>query len=246
MSIATPIARPLLVFGHRGAAGHAPENTLASMRWALEAGVDGIEFDVRQLGQALIVLHDDDLARTTSGSGHYKAMRLADLRALDAGGGERVPLLEEVLALAAGHVDINVEVKEAGIADAVIDALAATQPALAPERVLLSSFDAATTARLAARRGGMRLGLLYEGDFDAALARAVTLGAWSMHLPFKALDAARIAAVHAAGLRALVYTVNTPSDIARCHAAGVDGVFSDFPDRVIAFNRALGAAERAP
>ncbi len=136
--------------------------------------------------------------------------------------------------------------KEAGIADAVIDALAAARPALAPERVLLSSFDEATTARLAERRGAMRLGMLYEGGFDAARARAVTLGAWSMHLPLADLDDARVAAVHAAGLRALVYMVNAPADIARCHAAGVDGVFSDFPDRVIAFNRALGTAGAGP
>lgn len=233
--------RPLIVFGHRGAAGHAPENTLRAIRLALDFGVDGIEVDVRQVDDTLIVLHDDTLARTTSGSGHYKAMRLADLRALNAGGGERIPLLAEVLATVAGRADLNVEVKEAGLAETVVAALAAGVPPAEHVRLLISSFDDATTAELARLRGAMRLGVLYEGAFDVALARAIALGAWSLNLPLAQVTPDAIGAAHAAGLRALVYTVNRQEDIARCHAAGVDGVFSDYPDRVIAFNRALAA-----
>ncbi len=229
----------MIVFGHRGAAGHAPENTLRAIRLALDFGVDGIEVDVRQVDDALIVLHDDTLARTTSGSGHYKAMRLPDLRALDAGDGERIPLLTEVLTLVLGRADLNVEVKEAGLAATLLAALHDQVPQIAHGRLLLSSFDVATTAELAAGRGAMRLGILYDGPFEVALARAVVLAAWSLNLPLAHVTPATIAATHAAGLRALVYTVNHEADIERCRAAGVDGVFSDYPDRVVAFNRAL-------
>lgn len=224
--------------GHRGAAGHAPENTLASVAHALSLGVDGIEFDVRLLDGRLIVLHDETLERTTNGTGHYKSISFEALRALDAGGGERVPVLEEVLALVAGRCELNVEIKEAGIAVPVTEALerATRDDPSRRARLLLSSFDTATTQALGERRGDMRLGVLYEGAFEDALARARALGAWSLHLPRSHVSGARVERAHDAGLVVLVYTVNEPADILRCAEARVDGVFSDYPDRVIAFN----------
>lgn len=239
MQIHSQAARPLFVFGHRGAAGHAPENTLAAIRMALDFGADGVEFDVRLAAGALIVLHDESLDRTTSGSGHYKSMTLPDLRALDAGAGERIPLLGEVIDLVGERADLNVEIKEAGIANVVIDFLLARLAPTSRPKILLSSFDESTTRQLAARRGAMRLGVLYHGDFAPALARARDLNAWSIHLPLKQVSGAVVAAAHAADLRAYVYTVNELADIERCAAANVDGVFSDYPDGVIAFNRRI-------
>lgn len=229
----------MLVIGHRGAAGHRPENTLASLRHALTLGVDAVEIDVQMLDAALIVLHDDTLERTTNGHGHFKAMSLAALRALDAGQGERVPLLEEVIALTRGQVGLHVEVKEAGIAAEVVDfmqAATADLPDWRP-RVRLSSFDVATSAVLAEQRGAMGFGLLYEEDFESALARARRLGAQSLHMPLRALNESAVQRAHGQGLAVYVYTVNTSEDIARCRAANVDGVFSDYPDRVIAAQR---------
>ncbi len=229
----------MLVFGHRGAAGHCPENTLASVRHALALGVDAVEIDVRLLDDALIVLHDPTLDRTTNGHGSYKTMSLAALRALDAGQGELVPLLEEVIALTLGRVMLNIEVKEAGIAAQVIErTLVATSARPAwREHMLLSSFDVETSAVLARLHGPMRLGLLYEEDFPAALARAMTLGADALHMALEHLNAADVARAHAQGIVVYVYTVNDAPAIARCRAAGVDGVFSDYPDRVIAARR---------
>lgn len=224
------------VYGHRGAAGHRPENTLAGVRHALALGVDGVEIDVCLLDDALIVLHDDTLDRTTNGGGHYKSWQLAALRALDAGGGERIPLLEEVIALTIDRVELNIEVKEAGIAELVIArTLAATAAAPAwRSRILLSSFDVATSAVLARLRGAMRFGLLYEQPFEAALLRALTLKAQSLHMSLAHLDAAHVARAHDQGLAVYVYTVNDAAAISCCQAAAVDGVFSDYPDRVLA------------
>lgn len=224
------------IFGHRGAAGHRPENTLASVRHAIALGVDAVEIDVCLLDDALIVLHDDTLERTTNGHGSYKSWSLAALRALDAGQGERIPLLEEVIAATVGRVGLNIEVKEAGIAELVVArTLAAT--ATAPDwrrRILLSSFDVATSAVLAALRGPMAFGLLYEEPFESALARALALRASSLHMSLGGLDDTDVARAQANGLEVYVYTVNDDAAIARCRAAGVDGVFSDYPDRVIA------------
>ena len=224
----------MLVIGHRGAAGHAPENTLASVRHAIACGVDAVEIDVCLLEDALIVLHDDTLDRTTNGHGPYKDMRLVELRALDAGQGERIPLLEEVIALTCGRIGLNIEVKEAGIAAQVVTAaLVATAAHRAwRAQILLSSFDIATSAALADLRGTMALGLLYEEAFDAALARALTLGARSLHMSLATLNARDVARARARGLQVYVYTVNDDEALARCRAARVDGVFSDYPDRI--------------
>ena len=231
------------VIGHRGAAGHAPENTLRSIRLAIDCGVDAVEIDVRMLDGVLFVLHDQLLERTTSGSGDYKAISLKRLRELDAGLGERVPLLEEVVELIGGRIGLNVEVKEAGIAREVVDCLNQLTRGKPDwrDQLLLSSFDSATTAELSRLRGTMRFGLLYDGPFAPALARALALGAQSLHMPLSAIVVADVAAAHAAGLDVYVYTVNQPQDIRRCADAGVDGVFSDFPDRVIAYNREQAA-----
>ena len=230
----------MLVIGHRGAAGHRPENTLASLRYALTLGVDAVEIDVQMLDGALIVLHDDTLERTTNGHGHFKAMAIDALRTLDAGAGERVPLLEEVIALTRGRIGLNIEVKEAGIAGQVIDyVLAATADLPAwRARILFSSFDVETSAELARLRGIMGFGLLYEEAFEPALARALSLGAKSLHMSLDTLDSTVVARARKQGLEVYVYTVNSHEDIARCRAAGVDGVFSDYPERVIATQRA--------
>lgn len=238
----------MLVIGHRGAAGPVDENTVASMHHAVACGVDGIEFDVRLLDGALIVLHDATLERTTDGRGHYKNLDLAALRRLRTRHGHPVPLLAEVLDVVAGLGLVNVEVKEAGIADEVITALDAWYQSRAAEQaqVLLSSFDRRTTAALAGRRGAMRLGILYEHErFEAALRRAIDLQAWSVHLPLAQVERRRIEAAHTQGLAAYVYTVNSAAQIARCQACGVDGVFSDFPDRVHAYLRTLPLPEEA-
>jgi glycerophosphoryl diester phosphodiesterase len=231
----------LIVIGHRGAAGHVPENTLRSIGFALDAGVDAVEIDVRERANAIIVLHDETVDRTTSGRGHYKAMSLDDLRSLDAGNGERIPLLHEVVDFIDGRIDLNVEVKEPGIAEQVVDALIDMTSSRIHWRssILLSSFDEATTFQLARKRGEMRLGILYEDDFDSALARAKTLGAYSLHMPLPALESDDIARAHQSNIAVFVYTVNEQADILRCAEARADGVFSDYPDRVVAFNRGL-------
>ncbi len=226
----------MLVLGHRGAAGQVAENTLGSMRFALASGVNGVEFDVRMHDGRLIVLHDVTLDRTTNGRGPHARLSFAELRALKCANGERIPLLSEVLAVVANCEIVNVEIKEPGIAAAVIATLDSFVDDHGPrdKQLLLSSFDGATTAELARRRGDKRLGVLYEGDYDEALARATQLAAYSIHAPFEDVSAERVAAAHARGLKVFVYTVDAPAAIDQCRRAGVDAIFSDFPDRALA------------
>ena len=100
-----------LCFGHRGAMGHVPENTLKSIQRALDIGVDYIEIDVYLVEDKLIVIHDDRLERTTDGEGYVVDKKLDYLRSLDAGEGQKIPLLEEVLDLINGRTGLNIELK---------------------------------------------------------------------------------------------------------------------------------------
>ena len=107
----------LLCIGHRGAMGHAPENTLRSIRKALELGAPCVEVDVYWVDGRLVVFHDDRLERTTNGVGYLNAQTFEQLRALDAGDGERIPTLEEVCELIDARACPNIELKGPGTAE---------------------------------------------------------------------------------------------------------------------------------
>src|SRR5262245_36831232 len=123
----------MLVVGHRGASGRAPENTLASFEQAIAIGVDAIELDVHLSRDGhLVVIHDQNLARTTNGRGLVHEHRLAELQALDAGSwfdaafaGERIPAFEEVLERIGRRVPLQIEIKgrTGGVTEATIAAL---------------------------------------------------------------------------------------------------------------------------
>src|SRR3954464_9724202 len=106
---ATPLMSGLLCIGHRGACGHEPENTLRSVRRALELGAHGIEIDVYFVDGEIIVIHDAKLERTTNGKGYVARKSLAYLRSLDAGKGERIPTLRQVFDTVDRRAFINIE-----------------------------------------------------------------------------------------------------------------------------------------
>ncbi len=112
----------MLKIGHRGAMGYAPENTLGSFAKALELGVDGIELDVHVCKSGeVVVIHDERVDRTTNGKGQVKEMTLKELKELDAGKGERIPTLEEVLDFVDRRAFIDIELKAEGIGNSVAD-----------------------------------------------------------------------------------------------------------------------------
>jgi len=227
--------RLVLTFGHRGAAGHLPENTLASIAHAINLGADWVEIDVRRVEDELVVIHDDTLDRTTSGEGPLSEVTLAELRSLDAGGGEKIPLLSEVLDLIDARVGLNIELKDVDIGERVIEIVSACVKVNHRwrDRLLLSSFDADQTELLAEIGGPFRLGILSKRHSHRALEWAARLDAYSFHTSRKNVDRGLIAAAQAVGIKVYVYTVNNPSEIEAMLKLGVDGLFSDYPDRVV-------------
>lgn len=225
--------QPFLSIGHRGAAGLEPENTLRSIRRALELGANGIEIDVRLSSDGqLVVIHDSRLRRTTGAAGTVARRSFAEIRSLDAGLGERVPTLREVLDLVAGRAWLNIELKAKGTALPVTAEIVHAvetggNPGWSYDRIVVSSFDRRELALVKDPR--VRKGVLVaRGPLNLAkiVARFQPV---SLHLPARLATARRVAGAHVAGLLVYVFTVNEAEEIARLRQIGVDGVFTDFP-----------------
>ena len=129
----------MICFGHRGASGYEPENTLRSFKRAIEIGCDWIELDVHLADQQIIVIHDDDLSGTTNGTGSTSSRSFTYLRSLDMGKGERIPTLGEVIALVDHQCSINIELKGADTAAAVSQFLASSH--YPKKEILISVFQ---------------------------------------------------------------------------------------------------------
>lgn len=226
------------VSAHRGASAELPENTLAAFRAALDHGADGFELDVALSADGVaVVLHDDTVDRTTDGVGPVTALTAADLRALDAGRGEHVPTLDEVLALAAGRAEVNVEIKDPEAAAAVATVVKG-HPDLT---FFVSSFRWGALAEMRALDGSVRLYPLVASvsELDAALAFAVEVGAAGLSVWENGLTAAHVDRIHAAGLQVFVWTVNDPVRAAELIAVGADALCTDDPAALLALRTRL-------
>lgn len=221
-----------LVIGHRGAAGLAPENTLAGFERAAALGVHGVELDVHCVGGRLLVIHDHRLDRTTSGSGDLQDCDIGQLRALDAGGGEPIPFLEEVFEALPPEVGINVELKGPHTAAPVVSML--REFGKQQRDVLVSAFNLEELRRFVKpARGEFRIAPLFQRWHADIPEVAAKLRAWSVNLGVRAATQQRIQKLRSLGFRVLVYTVNRPLDAQRLFSWGATGIFTDFPDRMI-------------
>jgi glycerophosphoryl diester phosphodiesterase len=223
-----------LCFGHRGAGGHEPENTLLSVERALSLGADWVEVDVYLVDGELVVFHDRRLERTTNGRGYLKDHTLAHLRSLDAGKGQRIPLLREVLDLVDGRAGVNIELKGADTAGAAVDLVReyAARPTWDLDRFLLSSFHHRELRSARNLHAEVPIGLLLRSVSPRYARLARDLAASSVHLDQDRTTRRFVDGAHRRGLRVFVFTVNSPEDVARVEALGVDGVFTDFPELV--------------
>ena len=224
-----------LRFGHRGAAGHLPENTIKSFLGAIDMHVDMIELDVHQCRTGeIVVMHDDTVDRTTNGHGRIAELALEELRSLDAGQEERIPTLEEVLDAVGARVGVVVELKErvaiAGTADIIKRYVA--EHGWTYGQFFVTAFDHYLLQTFHALCPEVRLGAILAGIPIGYAEFGERLGAASVNMAYPFLTKEFIDDAHGRGLQVFAWPVDDPQDIDRMRDLGVDGIFSNFPDRI--------------
>lgn len=272
-------ARPLAEIGisaHRGASIDHPENTLASFRAALEAGAEGVETDIALSREGVpVLMHDGTVDRTTNGAGAVDSLTVEELRALDAGQGEPVPTLEDLLELVGDRAEINIELKDPRAAGPVLDVVRrhpevrwfsssaqwealAELRALSPEsRLYPLTLGQATMADM--RELAVAAGYdaeLIDREFarfparhhglDDALAFAAQIHAEGLSAIELRMDAAVVERIHDAGLLVWAWTINDPHRAAELMELGVDAICTDDPATMLALRQDLDARIQHP
>ncbi len=226
----------MLIFGHRGAAGLAPENTLKSFQTAIDLDVDGIEFDVRFCWDRLVVFHDKRLSRCTNGQGKLKNTSFKTLRKLDAGAAQLIPTLPEVCELVAKQASsdfiINIELKSKKTAKPVLDYLLSNDNEILFEQFIISSFHYKELKQARKINPDIKIGVLADKRYKKALKFAGDIGAYSFHPCIKSVKQKHLLEAQSLSLKTYVYTVNQEKDFVKLKHWKVDGVFTDFPDRI--------------
>ncbi|MFI5281712.1 MAG: glycerophosphodiester phosphodiesterase [Candidatus Dormibacterales bacterium] len=226
--------RPLLG-GHRGNPAENPENTMISFRSAIAAGCDLIECDVHLSSDGrLVVIHDHTLERTTNGTGLVRDRTASELRKLDAGHGEKIPLLQEVVELALGRAGLVIEIKQVpfqypGLEEKL---LAMLRQLGAISECAVISFHHPSIQALRAMEPKLQLGIL-EGARPirpASLMKEAGADVYSPH--WGTIDPQLVGEIHAAGGAVAVWPVDDAAAIAWCKYAKPDAIFSNRPVEV--------------
>ncbi|MAG86575.1 MAG: glycerophosphodiester phosphodiesterase [Flavobacteriaceae bacterium] len=218
-----------LKIGHRGAKGHVAENTLESIKKAMLLKVDMIEIDVHlcKTGE-LVVIHDEELGNTTSGNGVVSDKSLAQIKSFRTREGYQIPTLSEVLELIQDKVILNIELKGEGTAESVLKCL----QKFPESKILISSFSFNELMSLRSLNPEIPVAVLTENDLSMAFLQARHLKAFSIHPYYKMVTRDFIADCHRNDIKVYVWTVNKPEKIKKLKSLDVDGIFSDFPDRL--------------
>ena len=233
----------MLIVAHRGASGHAPENTLAAFRKAVTLGATFIETDLQLTRDThFVAIHDETVNRTTNGQGAVHDLSLAEIRRLDAGSwfgseftGERVPTLEEALEFAKKHdVVFYLELKPAGSWGGEHALIGALRESGEIARTIVISFDTGILAALRKIEPTLMTGVLYDGQLTDPLDAALEVGARQVVVRGDLVTPWMIAEARRKDLQVVCWTVNHPAHMRSLVAAGVDGIMSDYPDRLVA------------
>ena len=215
--------------GHRGAKGYAAENTLTSFQKAIDLKVDGIELDVYlcQSGE-VVVIHDDTIDRTTSGNGFVKDFSATELEAFE------IPTLEAVLELVNRKCFINVELKAYDTADKVVELIEhfISEKSWDYDDFVVSSFDWNALQQVTFLNDKIRIGVLTNTDLDLAVAFAKFIKAYSIHPYYHLLTTENVKQMQSKNFKVYPWTINEPEDIIFVKSLQIDGIITDFPDRL--------------
>lgn len=211
-----------VIIGHRGAAKH-PENTVPAFEAALEAGADGVELDVRKSGDGLlVVIHSSVVGSRTVQSTPYEKFK--KLR-----GGHQVPLFEDVLKQFGRQTTLDIELKEEGIEAQAVELI---KQYTDPEKMVVSAFDTNSLLKVHELLPEVQLGFIYNRTQDEESRHNCPV---SVVIPqFRLASRELIEEVHDEGLKVWAWTVNDNAEIKRLLTLGVDGLITDYPEKVAA------------
>ena len=234
-----------MVCAHRGRSGVAPENTLVAFEQAIELGVDFIECDVHRTNDgAIVVMHDAAVNRTTDGDGQISQMTLEEIRALDAGSwkdesyaGERVPTLAEALEAVVPHCVLDIEIKQRGIAEQVVEEVRA---AGAVRGVSIVSFDLEDLRQAKAGEPRLACGRITGGPESEGregvlqlIEGALEVGANFLTCSHRAITEEMVYECHVRGLALMAWTMDTEEDVRAMRQLEVDALVSNYPELVL-------------
>ncbi|MCW8106916.1 glycerophosphodiester phosphodiesterase family protein [Alteromonas ponticola] len=232
----------MLILAHRGASKAAPENTLSAFDLAIHQGADGIEFDTMEVDNHVIVFHDRWLERTTDGEGLVADKPIDYLRSLDAGNGEPIPFLYEVLQILPHHCICNVEIKQVTKLDTWLRHFdkAMELSGFPQDNMIVSSFNHHWLNQLSRKRPEFKLGILTAGVLENCHDLVNTMNAYSFHVDLEVVSKEYIDELKTLNAKVMVFTVDKVEDMQMLSEWGVDGIFTNVPDKARA---ALGKCE---
>jgi len=225
----------VLRIGHRGARGYEPENTILSFKKALELNVDMIEFDVSVCKTGEVVLfHDKRVDLVTSDTGYVADKTLKQLRAYDMGKGQQMLTLEEALDFIDRRTKVNIEIKGEGATKSVYRIIEkyTKERGWGWDDFLVSSFNHYELLVFNRLTKKVKIGAIIAGILIGYAECASKVDAYSIHLSKEFINQSLIDNAHKRKMYVFVYTPNAVEDIQKMKSMGVDGIFSDFPDRI--------------
>ncbi|WP_299158207.1 glycerophosphodiester phosphodiesterase [uncultured Eudoraea sp.] len=225
----------LITIGHRGAMGHETENTLASIQKALDLNVDMIEIDVFKIASGeIVVFHDEKIDRITDGSGGIESLDLVALKNLTVEGNHKIPLLSEVLDVINHKVPLNIELKGPGTSEGVMNLIKTymENEGWTLDDFLISSFNWEELKNMRRINKDIKIAILTEDDPLDAIPIANDLNAVAINPNYLSLTRENVQEIKSQGFKVFTWTVNDTEQISKLRELGVDGVFTNYPERV--------------
>jgi glycerophosphoryl diester phosphodiesterase len=247
------------VIAHRGFSGIAPENTMTAFKKAIEIGADMIELDVMLSKDGeLVVIHDKTVNRTTNGKGKVSELSLSDLKKLDAGSwfkkhfsGEKIPTLEEVFDLAHGKIQLNIEIKKdaynpyrkkGGVEEKTVKLIEKYNMS---SGVLVSSFNPLIIQRIKEFSPEVATAILYRYRINRSLVKGFNnLNVNAVNPGKRFFNKKATQEVHKSDLKINIYTINQKREMKKFIKMGVDGIITNYPDRVFEVLEELNKAKK--
>jgi glycerophosphoryl diester phosphodiesterase len=228
--------KKILKIAHRGAKGYEPENTLVAFEKALELDVDGIELDVHLSSDGhLVVIHDETIDRTTNGKGLVNALSLQEIKSFRTKKNQQILTLFEVLDIVNRQCLINIELKGNATAKPVIELIEryVLDKNWAYSDFVVSSFNWNLLQIVRFSNEKIPIGVLTHTDLELAIAFATFIKAETIHTYFHLLTKENIIEMQKNGFQVFAWTVNEYEDIKLIKSFEVNGIISDFPDRIL-------------